>query len=249
MDCISLDGEAWIAYAATVRWRSFHIHYASILNRAGNQRYESSTSLREGSMPSVQSDEIAWNSDALNVRAVWRRRCPGAEKTLHSVPEGKILWSCIMPGADADIRHEGRVLSGSGYIERLEMTIPPWQLPIKELHWGRFVTETDSIVWIDWRGSAPLRLALHNGVDIRCESISDTAVLTDAGVLHLDKSVMLRGGPLISSVFSKTPVIRSVFPRSILGTEEYKWLSKATMKHGDRSLVNGFSIHEIVRFP
>ena len=62
------------------------------------------------------------------------------------------------PAAEVSVSLRGFApLRGTGYAERILITIPPWRLPIRELRWGRWIGEaaSRSVVWIDWRGESP----------------------------------------------------------------------------------------------
>ncbi len=154
-----------------------------------------------------------------------------------------------MPGADALLTIGGETVHGIGYAEFLEMTIPPWKLPIDELRWGRFVSPTDSVVWIDWKGAHPLTLLLHNGSEIECGMINDSMIRSVNGTtaLSLNRSTVIRSGALINTALKKVPLIESVIPKNILHTDECKWLSGSSLTC-DGNISSGYSIHEIVRF-
>ena len=155
-----------------------------------------------------------------------------------------------MPGADAEMQVGNIRLHGLGYVEFLEMTIPPWKLPIEELRWGRFVSTTDSIVWIDWQGDHPLRFVTHNGTKIDCGVLDDTGVSSRDNLLQLklDQSMVIRSGPIINTALKKIPGIELVVPANILHTDECKWVSRGTLLNGGHPPSTGFAVHEIVRF-
>lgn len=251
MDCVSVDGEAFIAYIAVLQWKTFTIHYHSVLAKEPGGNYESAMSMRECPMPYVKEDLLRWRSESLNVYAEWHRRFDGTEQTLIDTPEGYVRWKCTIPRAASVVERNGSLLTGTGYVESLEMTLPPWRLPFKELRWGRFVSETDSLVWIDWRGGIARSMLLHNGKEIQCDKITDSNIISEKkGLhLHLDRSTVLREGPLVTTALSKIPGLSTIFPNNILQTYEQKWLSRSVLKKNSKKDLHGFSIHEIVRFP
>ena len=128
------------------------------------------------------------------------------------------------------------------------MSIPPWQLPIKELRWGRFLSDTDALVWVDWRGETPLNLVFHNGNQIEDVAITDHGFKAGDLMLSLDENAVIREGPLIKTALSKIPGLRNLFPLRVLGTYECKWLSRGTLKETAGEAVNGWTIHEVVRW-
>src|SRR2546423_3960326 len=76
-------------------------------------------------------------------------------------------------GARSGISFGGR-LEGLGYAERLTMTIPPWRLPFEELRGGRFLSDGDALVWINWRGAHTLNLSFPNGVCVEDALVKDS---------------------------------------------------------------------------
>ena len=91
---------------------------------------------------------------------------------------------------------------GTGYAERLELSIRPWRLPIRELRWGRFVSEGASMAWIDWQGADPTEVIRALGYEPGKEESPDVTedrrrqVLEDldSGKLSADAAMrILRG--------------------------------------------------------
>jgi hypothetical protein len=194
---------------------------------------------------------LEWHSHSLAINGRWRSRCEAVERTLFASPEGEVLWSCHLPGARADIQlADGTSRMGLGYAEHLSLTIPPWRLPITELRWGRFLSEFQSLVWLDWQGAAPLRLAFSNGVAVTVDQLSDIALhLTDGSRLLLNCADVLRSGALGMTVLRAIPALAKVAPARMLAMEETKWLSRAVLTSPGGREEHGWSIHEVVRWP
>jgi hypothetical protein len=249
-DCISDDGSFCIGYTALLQWKKFTLHYTSVLHGGAKSTPRSFTSFLPSASPLLINDRMEWSCKDIDAEGTWKRKFDLIERTLLENEQGSIHWSCLMPGADTTMRIGGDIVSGLGYVELLEMTIPPWKLPIDELRWGRFLSQTDAIVWIEWRGSHPLRLVNHNGRMIECPTLDDSTIGSenDRWSLALDRSTVIRSGPIIKTALKKIPGIEMVFPKNILHAEECKWLSWGSLRGGDHQLSNGFAIHEIVRF-
>ena len=113
------------------------------------------------------------------------------------------------------------------------MTVPPWRLPIEELRWGRFLSETGGVVWIEWSGEKSASLRWHNGV--RSEGALE--------VEFRDREV-LREGKLVETALRVIPNVHKLFPARILGLRESKWRSRAVL-----GPAAGWAIHEVVRWP
>ena len=143
------------------------------------------------------------------------------------------------------------MFSGYGYVDHFEMTAKPWQLPLEELRWGRFLSASDSIVWMDFRGPSPESVVFRNGTPCRNVQISDSEiVLSDEG-LHLtfEETQVLREGALLSTALSEIPGVKSLLPARMLHTHETKWRSRGILKKGTVEISMGWVIHEVVRWP
>jgi hypothetical protein len=136
-------------------------------------------------------------------------------------------------------------------VEHLRLTIPPWRLPIRELRWGRFVNARDALVWIDWRGPYERQLVYYNGSPVRASTISEHEIrFGDSGaVLSFETSTILREGALGDTALSVLPNLKRLFPESLLGIRESKWLSRAVLRQADQADSVGMAIHEVVEWP
>ncbi len=249
LDCIADDGTTVIGYSARLSWKRLTLNYASYLLSGPGREPVTSTSLFVSEFPVRKNDSIEWSCKGLDLRGSWKQRFPSVEKELLRNLDGNIRWSCIMPGAEAWMKIGDETVKGHGYVEFLEMTVPAWKLPIDELRWGRFVTKTDSVVWIDWKGTHPLQSVFHNGSLISCDVVDDSIVRStdEKLILTLDRSTILRSGALINTALKKMPMVESILPKNVLMTDECKWLSGSTLRlNGTDS--TGFAIHEVVRF-
>jgi hypothetical protein len=130
------------------------------------------------------------------------------------------------------------------------MSIKPWQLPIDELRWGRFLSNSDAVVWIDWIGEVKQSLLFHNGVRMNNCSITDNEIKINGNeiVLALTEKSILREGRLVSTMLSRIPGIDKIVPAQILQTHECKWRSRGVLKKKDFPPTSGWAIHEVVRF-
>ncbi len=246
-DCITEAGDVFIGYAAEVRWRALHIHYASVLECRGTQKPRSRFSLRAGLPPQPQDGALAWRAPALRTSGTWH----GMQPPLHEVLlGGAIEWDCFQPGARVEVRSGEDRMCGLGYIERLGLTIPPWRLPIRELRWGRFVSESDALVWIDWSGPHQERLAFHNGIPIAATRIDEGGLDLGASVrLRFRETIPLRQGSLAETALAKIPDAPAILPGRILRVRETKWRSRAVLECAAAPAVRGWAIHEFVEWP
>ena len=251
MDCVSDGGDVFIGYAAVLRWKALSINYSSILQYQNGKQTEAHTSLLKFSTPQISGSSLNWSSDSLGINGMWKAISAPVERTLFETDAGDIKWRCLQPLAEADIYiGKERRLRGLGYAEHIEISIPPWQLPIEELRWGRFLSESGSLIWIDWRGPHALQLVLHNGVEAKTAQVTDNEVSLDEGrqILRLEEKQILREGALIKTAFSVIPGIGKILPLRSLNTYECKWRSRGFLKNSASQVSEGWAIHEIVRW-
>jgi hypothetical protein len=250
-DCTSEGGDAAVIYYAELRWRSMALRYRSLLTKRAGCAAEAVYSLRKGTAPRAEFDEIVW--EAPDWKAVGKWREPGSRlcNVLFESEAGSLRWNCVAPRAIASVEiGSGSKIEGWGYVEHLVLTIAPWMLPIRRLIWGRFINATDALVWIDWSGSHSTRVVYLNGLEITATEINqDTVVLEDGSVLTLDRKNVLREGLLGSTALKVIPNLKRFFPDSILGVRECKWLSGAVLRRPGQPDSAGMAIHEVVEWP
>ncbi len=256
-DCTSEDGEAAIVYHAELRWRSVAIHYRSLLTKRAGCATQAVYSLRKRPGPQVQGDKIVWEASDWEAAGSWRALGSSYRKVLFESEGGSLDWQCVAPRAEAAIeigsgaKSRGWRIEGWGYVEHLRLTLAPWKLPIRRLHWGRFVNAADALVWIDWSGSYNKRAVYLNGLEVNAMEIGDReVVLGESGaVLTLDQGSVLREGTLGSTALKSIPNLDKLLPDSILNVRECKWLSSAVLRRTGKPDSAGVAIHEVVEWP
>lgn len=251
-DCVAEDGRAFIGYLGELRWKSLSIHFQSLLLHSAREGTQTRYSLRRGPPPNVSGPALVWKSSPLRVEGTWTALESPVQATILESDAGAIEWHCLQPRATARVRAaKAGAVCGLGYAEHLRMTIPPWRMPLKELRWGRFLSDTDSLVWIDWRGPYSKQVVFHNGAEVRAERITEQQViLRDPKViLDFEESFVLREGILAKTALSKIPNVQKIFPASVLGIRECKWKSRAVLCRDGKAMSSGWAIHEVVQWP
>jgi len=242
LDYVTDQGDVEIAYTGKVHWGPARLHYSSVLE-AVDGRVRERHSLRPQRPPELKNSMVMWPSKALHIDSRWEATAPPVRETIFRSTKGSIEWNCLMPLARAIARER----SGLGYVEHLEMTIPPWELPIRTLRWGRFTSASDYVIWIDWQGESSRRIVYVNGEIIPCATIEDDRLEAEDGIrLLMDRSLVLRDGPLGTTALSAVPGIRRMFPARLLQTNECKWRSRSRLERKGKNPVEGWAIHEIV---
>jgi hypothetical protein len=247
MDCVSEKGEVFIGYSAKLDWKFLDLTYASFLEFDGKTS-KTQTSLLKESIPEYSDDSVVWKSKNLSCSGNWQNigaKLPALK--LFEDSTGSVIWNARFPLSDVHISHLGSKLMGLGYVEKLDLTIPPWKLPIEELIWGRFISKDIYIVWIEWSGSHPLTLVYVNGKKIKDASVSNSGVYWKEGTLQHKQSSVIREGPVVDTALSKIPGIQKIFPKKIINMHERKWLSSSVFSLNGTSHL-GWTIHETVQF-
>ena len=165
-DGISEDGRAIVCYSAVMSWRMLSVQYASYLYLDANGRAHSGSRYRDAPLPVLENDNIRWEDGKFRIKGEWHAAAAPVRTKLHDSEEGYLDWHCYQPAAHCHIQlREETPISGYGYAECLEMTIPPWKMGFSELRWGRLAHPESPIVWIDLRGE-PNRSWIFNGQEL-----------------------------------------------------------------------------------
>jgi hypothetical protein len=242
-------GETVILYAGTLRFGELELRFGSLLHApiAGSARGESV--LRAASVHAEDGGSVRLDAPALRARGCWQPLDPPVEQVLLADGDGRVTWSCLAPRARVMLELAGKPLAGLGYAERLQLSIAPWRLPIRELRWGRALTASASLTWIDWRrpgDEPPIRLAVRDGQPGEPLWADDLAVHGHGGpALRFEDNQVLRQGTIGSTVLSLVGRgLRDRLPEACLLLDECKW--RARVHIGGQP---GWAIHEVVRWP
>ena len=226
MDCTTPEGAAVVASWARVRWAGVGWTYAAVMEvPAGGGGVLNAWTLRGGAEPAREGASVSWSNAALDVKASWEGKCPSFAATLLDDVSGAVRWDCVLPWAKCAVQ------------------VAPWQLPLRELRWGRWLADGDALVWLQWRGARPLTLVVERGREVRGATVGDAVVGADGERLELGAGRVLREGELGVTVLNGIPGLRRVLPSAFGRTSECKWLSR-----GQRGMSSGWAIHERVVF-
>jgi hypothetical protein len=228
-----------------MRWRGLHLNYCSVIYMVGEVA-ESRTSLRRFHV-NEGDGEIGVEIPGLKVLGKWKADSAAVRQTVYEDSAGYVHLNCIQPRSIARIRIGDRELAGLGYAECLTLTLMPWELPLRELRWGRFVSPQDALVWTDWRGPYSTSFAFHNGRKLETQCVSESELVAGDATLRMKDSTPIREGRLRETVLPGAPALRRIFPHSIFNVEECKWRSRGVLDVGDRH-AEGWVIHEVVRW-
>jgi hypothetical protein len=147
---------------------------------------------------------------------------------------------------------------GFGYQDVVEMTIPPWRLPITELLWGRahcgnYTVVYDQVKTKDGEGFQCLLLQdrMTNLVEerrfaIRADEVDNqTQIVHKTFTLSLERRRILEEGPIATDERIRSRFVRNLLARVSGNPEERKVVSDATLCIGN-AILPGVAIHERV---
>jgi len=245
LDCVTEDGDVAIVYCAELNWHGVHVHLSSVL--AGDEeRLSTRTSISQYRV-TADAGRISADLPKLGVTGTWEGDSSPFERLVYGENTGSVTWTCLQPRSLAKLRIGDRQLCGLGYAERLTLTVLPWELPLTQLRWGRFVSTQDSLAWVDWQGAYCSSFALYNGEECKLLSVSDSEVTIPGAALKIEAGLPLRSGRLGSTILPDAPALGKLFPHSIFNVEERKWRSRGVLSDGDHSS-SGWVIHEVVKW-
>lgn len=250
-DCVTDSGDVAIVYSAELRMAGVPLHYESLLLKDAGAPAEARYSLRANALPAMEDGRVEWRSREWTASGVWSELGAAQQETLYAAGAGSLEWQCVAPRAAARVVSGEKEYGGLGYAERLRLTVAPWKLPIRRLRWGRFVSATDAMVWIDWSGEYAMRVVYANGVRVGAERVSGDEVVLEggAGALRLERGEVIREGELGQTALAVFPGLRRMFPASVLMMRECKWVSRAVLSRAGQAEVAGWAIHEVVEWP
>jgi hypothetical protein len=183
--------------------------------------------------------------------AEWAPGCAAVERTFADAGH-EFRWRCLCPGGPAVIRHAGGAsLVGHGYLEHLSFALPPWELALGKLRWGRWLRENDSIVWVA-SAEAGFAFVARRGIAVAPDdivAIGERSVETREFHLALAAVETIRKGNLQSTL--SWPTAR-LLPRSLAAIDEDKSLFRGSLRErgsAGGAPTHGFAIAETVAFP
>ncbi|MGA2349721.1 MAG: hypothetical protein ABSF70_04740 [Terracidiphilus sp.] len=245
MDCVTEQGDALIVYCAELHWRGMQIAYSSVLSAIDGATATHSSLVRY--RLSLTEGQILIEFPRLDVVGRWKADASSVQRTVYENATGAVIWNCLQPRSQVNLWIGGREFVGLGYAECLTLTLPPWQLPMRQLRWGRFVSREDSLAWVDWQGDYSTSFAVYNGRECETRAVSDTEVAIPGVNLRMEESYSLRAGQLGTTVLPAAPALGRLLPRSLFNIREQKWRSRGSLNAHERNS-RGWVIHEVVHW-
>lgn len=248
-DLIDDSGNCFIVYHAELEFFFIHFYYgALIFSDSGDTIYQASTYIKT----SIQqtSEEFYFHSKKLGIEGKWMKSGEGILLHLYKDQnKHELIWNCHHPKAKTEIYYNDNAYRGLGYAETLTLTLKPGNLPFVELYWGRYLSDTDCIIWIIWKGSYPVNRLFYNNQEYNDTIIEDDRIVFGNGAFQLvfRKISILRKGEL-SEVLARMPWLKVLFKRNILNSIENKYKAKSHFYKELKEVSAGWSIYESVQW-
>lgn len=248
LDCVAPDGRVLVAYRASLAWRSLKLTWHAFTVYESGRPPRQRASRSASSDPERREGGVVWRAPRLGCTFEAESTSSAVAATLLETELGAVEWECEAPATRVSVSlSDAPPIVGTGYVERLTMTIAPWRLPISELRWGRWISEgaERSVVWIDWRGETPVRWVYFDGCRALETTVMDASVIAGNARLTLAETRTLHSRSL-RKVFDGMPALRAAVPASLLRWRETKWCSTGMLDVPGATSVHGHAIHESV---
>ncbi len=245
-DCVTASGTVFIGYAAKLNAGPFRLGYGAVITKAADGPPTQRQSFFNGTVDDAAGNTL-WTNDPLKVRGEWTAGSVIPPTILLDESAGRIEWQCLGANCAVDVRLDGQSMIGTGYVEKLSMTIPPWRLPFTELRWGRFISDDRSnyLVWIDMRGETPRNWVWFNSPRPVAGTVDGDGVRANDAELIFNGSAPLRSGNVAESIFGRFQFLKILLPRGARGIREDKRLCDCLLRtQGAES--KGSAIYEVV---
>ena len=255
LDCVNDKGEAIIIYAASLKFHGVKVPYNSIIYSTNNQKFIHKSRFRNLSFPKINGNSIIFNDKKYSISGSWKSSANEIHTRLFNSDNGTLDWHCLQPRSKSIvIIGKDNKFEGFGYAENLSLTIEPWKIPMTQLRWGRFTSETDYLVWIEIKSNPIKKWIWHNGSPISNCEISDEKItikktgiqllFTNRRIIESEKKIF----NIAKSLLSLIPRISNTITADFLNADETKWLSLGILKQNGIIKSQGWIIHEWVEF-
>lgn len=249
LDCIDDRGNCFIIYRTRLDLFFFRIYYSSTIYSDQKGEITEISSTRKTGEPII-NDFLLFYNHFLETKGTWKRTDTALPPFIYrDKNDNELTWNCHHPKALAEIIYEDQTFHGYGYAETLSMTIKPWNLPIDELRWGRFLSEDYTITWIKWKGEQQLNKLFINGKEYNDSVFESGKVIFGDGDFELVfNEILTIKKEKLSSIFSDMPWIRLFIKRGTLESVENKYKARSALYSKSKLTARGWSLYEIVQW-
>ena len=250
-DVVSEEGAGAILYSARLSWGVLRLGYAAVRTFSPREPPREQASGRGVEPPRLAGDELVWRSGPLRANGWWHRDAPPLERRLVEGPAGMVHWHCHMPRARATLQVGDTRIDGLGYVECLRLGLPPWELGLRTLRWGRHLSREHWLVWILWEGIETRRWVWLDGLEQPTAAPGEGSL---PGLAEGRRLVLGEGGsdlgerPVLATIRGPLPGLARRLAGPVGRMREHKRLAPSTILRSDRALDHGWTIHEVVEW-
>lgn len=246
-DCVDNSGNCFIIYWAKLQYFFIKIQYSGLIFSDFENITIEKSSFKKINKPSIKNN-LCFNNNQIEISGSWEKKDESINLLLYKDAwEKELLWNCHHPSAITEIKYKNKTYNGYGYSETLLLPIKPWNLPINELRWGRFLSANYTIIWLNWKGKYPLNILFCNGIRYEDAFFENESIYFDNRkyFINFNRIFVLRERKL-SKILSKMSFLKILFNNRILNTKEIKYKAKTTLYNNLNIISEGWSIYEIV---
>jgi hypothetical protein len=247
LDCVDNYGNCFILYRARMDLFFFRFFYSGLIFSNTEGFTIEKLSFRQIEMPEI-TNTLVFKNDLLKISGSWRKiENQILSPIFKDQKNNELIWNCHHPKCITEINFAGKIFNGYGYAETISLPLKPWNLPLDELKWGRFLSDDYTIIWINCRGVQPVNKLFFNNAEIDDAEFKEDVISFCGGIYQLRfKEIQpIRKGRL-SKIFSGNPWLKFLFNKRILNTLEKKYKAKTSLSKRSESLSDGWSIYETI---
>ena len=241
-DCVTGD-EIQVQYLARLHLGPLCVSYSG---RLGQER---SSEIRIGAsgfdMPSLDERGMQWPCHPTNEKLVWSDAYSRPIQ-LWKERDQAVTWNPLV--LNGSVFRPGRRKIGQGYAEKLTLSLAPWSLGIRRLKWGRFCGSCHSLVWIEWEGNIPNRIALLDGQHQALLCAERTEIRTEQSRLLIERPKEIVSESIGEGALKALGVLRMFAASRFLSGIETKWLATASLEYQGALIDRGSVVYEEVQW-
>lgn len=254
LDFISDDGQVMIFYAAKLSFMHRAVYYSSMTHHHPDKGTDEVSHFHKVELPARAGESISWKNDKFHICGEWKARSKPLHARLFENTVGFVDWNCYQPLADVQLEMKDTVLHGKGYAELLTLTTFPWHIPMSDLRWGRFHSNSHTMVWIELRNEKKEQWLWLNNERLGHGSIEDDRIVCEEKGLELilnrktDLEPEKKLVKVINKIIRFLPGFKRLMTSKFLRATNRKWRSHGTLYKYDKLITHGQAIHEWVNF-
>ncbi|MDO4796147.1 MAG: hypothetical protein Q4A28_09465 [Brachymonas sp.] len=246
-DWVDGNGRPHILYLARLGIGPVRLGYCASLGQQRHARTRMVWRDKHMPLPCVKANAVHWPLAAGHGHLQWSASARPGPRVLWQQPAGRVVWEPVV--CNGLVRNQDGQCLGRGYVERLVLSVAPWKLGLRTLRWGRFCGTHHSLIWIEWLGRHPLRLALLDGCDEALHGVDRSQVRTATTRLEMHAAQPIVHDSLGTGALKRLGGLRRLARPDFLQGVESKWMAQAQLHMHGQVADSGHVIYEEVQWP